>query len=188
MATALHPRHDGPWYLAPETAAADQPPESLAIPVALWSEGRRPGDGAYTAAAAASLARLTHRDDAAISAAVLAALAAQHSLATGDAASLRQRVGRWVAVAAACTGIRPPSAIVDTVLAAAAHPGDREPAARAAQLAGGLPPLARALAGGRRRCLAAIASSGWRVCGMGVAPFAPRYTPAMTHADPCRRA
>jgi dephospho-CoA kinase len=148
MAAALRPAHDGPWYLAPETAAADQPPEALAIPVALWSEGRRPGDEAYTAAAAASLARLTHRDGAAISGAVLAALAVQHALASAEASSLRRGVAGWAAAAAAWTGVEPPSAIVDTVLAAAAHLGDGEPAARAAHLAGGLPPLARALAGG----------------------------------------
>jgi dephospho-CoA kinase len=148
MADALHPPHRGPWYLAPETAAADQPPEALAIPVALWSEGRRAGDEAYTAAAAASLARLTHGAGTAISGAVLAALAVQHALASDDVSSLRGEVAGWAAAAAAWTGVEPPSPIVDTVLAAAAHPGDGEPAARAAQLAGGLPQLARALAGG----------------------------------------
>jgi hypothetical protein len=147
MAALLLPAHRGPWYEAAETAA-DHPPETLAIPVAAWAEGRRPGDEVYASAAAASLARLTHRDGPAISGAVLAALAVQHALASEESSSLRTHVRGWAALAAARTGSPPPPPIVDTVLAAAAHPGDREAAARSAQLAGGLPPLARALAGG----------------------------------------
>jgi dephospho-CoA kinase len=148
LAGRLDPPHDGPWYQAPETAAADQPPESLAAPVAIWASGRRPGDAPFTVAAAASLARLTHLDGCAVAGAILAALAAQHALATGDPASLRREVPEWISAATRWTGVAPPAPVADTVLAAAAHPGDRESAARAAQVAGGLPTLARALAGG----------------------------------------
>jgi dephospho-CoA kinase len=147
-ALRLRPPHEGPWYLAPETAPAGQRPESLAAPVALWSAGRRPGDEDYAAAAAASLARLTHHDADEVAGAVVAALAAGHALVVDDAASLRAGLDRWIAAAAAWTGSAPPPPVVDTVLAAAAHPADREAAARAAQIAGGLPGLARALAGG----------------------------------------
>ncbi len=148
LAATLDPPHDGPWYLAPETAAPGQPPEALAVSVAIWSSGRRPGDPLHAVAAAASLARLTHRDAEEISGAIVAALAVQHALAAGDASSLRQGVPQWIAAATGWTGSAPPSPVIDTVLAAAAHPGDRESAARAAQVAGGLPTLARALAGG----------------------------------------
>jgi hypothetical protein len=51
--------------------------------------------------------------------------------------------------------VAPRSAAVDTVAAAGAHAGDREGAARAAQIAGGLAPLARALAGGPPASVAA---------------------------------
>lgn len=147
MAALLRPAHDGPWHEAADTAAG-QPAETLAIPVASWAEGRRPGDEAFTIAAAASLARLTHRDGAAISGAVLAALAAQHALAGEEPSSLRTRLDGWAVLATARTGSPPPAPIVATVRAAASHPRDREGAARAAQRAGGLAPLARALAGG----------------------------------------
>ena len=148
LSAALRPSHDGPWYMAPETSAAGQPPESLAIPVALWSAGRRPGDVPHTVAAAASLARLTHREPSAISGAVVAALAVQSVLGGAHGGALRQGVAAWVAAATAWAGSAPPPSVVDTVRAAAAHPGDREAAAGAAQVAGGLPPLARALAAG----------------------------------------
>jgi hypothetical protein len=148
VAASLAPPHEGPWYEAAEIAPPAHPPEALAVPVALWCAGRRPGDSPYTVAAAASLARLTHREGAAVAGAIVAALAAQHALEESDARALRPHVAEWVEQARAWSGAAPPSSVVDTVLAAAAHPGDRESAARSAQIAGGLPPLARALAGG----------------------------------------
>ena len=153
VALQLRPPHDGPWYLAPETAPPGQRPESLAVPVALWAAGRRPGDEAYAVSAASSLARLTHRDAGEVSGAVVAALAAGHALGAG-APSLRGGLERWIAAASAWTGSAPPAPVVDTVLAAAAHPADRDAAAQAAQIAGGLPGLARALAGGEPPALA----------------------------------
>jgi hypothetical protein len=148
LATDLRPAHIGPWYEAPATAPPGHPPETLAVPVAVWCAGRRPGDFAFTASAAASLARLTHRDGGPVAGAIVAALAAQHALGGREGPALRQGVRQWVAEATAWTGSAPPSSVVDTVLAAATHPGERERAARAAHVAGGIPALARALAGG----------------------------------------
>ena len=147
LARSLSPAHEGPWYLAAEHAA-DQPPESLAIAVAVWASARRAGDEAFATAAAASLARLTHRGPEEIAGAIVAALAAQHALAGEAGPQLRRELPRLVRAAGEWAGAAPAPAAVDTVGAAAAHPGDREAAARAAQIAGGLPPLARALAGG----------------------------------------
>jgi hypothetical protein len=148
LAALLDPPHDGPWYTAPETAVPSRPPEALAAAVALWTAARRPSDERFAVAAAASLARLTHRDADAVAGAIVAALAARHAVLTADAAGLRGRLPAWVAAARQWTGADPSASAVDTVLAAAAHPADREAAAGAAQIAGGLPELARALAGG----------------------------------------
>lgn len=151
MAARLDPPHEGPWYLAPPAAAGDEPPESLAVPVALWAAGQRAGDAPFAIAAAASMARLTHRDPAAISGAVLAALAALHFLTTGDSSSLRIGLPEWIAAATAWVGAPPPPRIVATAAAAATHAGNAEAAAREAVAAGGLPDLAQALAGGTPR-------------------------------------
>jgi dephospho-CoA kinase len=154
LTAELVPPHQGPWYLAP-LERPDHPPESLAVPVALWSAARRPLDVPFAVAAAASLARLTHRGEDVIAGAVVAALAAQHVLAEGGASAVRRELPGWVRAAREWTGVAPRSAAVDTVAAAGAHAGDREGAARAAQIAGGLAPLARALAGGPPASVAA---------------------------------
>ena len=146
LGRALEPPHAGAWYEAARSPA--QPPESLAVPVAIWCAGRRPGDPAFTIAAASSLARLTHRDPAAVAGAIVAAVAAQHALAGGSGSSLASAVPAWTEAATAWAGSAPPSSVVQCVLAAAAHPGDSESAARTALAAGGLASLAGALAGG----------------------------------------
>ena len=148
MAALLVPPHDGPWYLAAPARTAGETADTLALPVALWCAGQRPGDAPFAIAAAASMARLTHREPAALSGAVLAALAALHFLTSGDASSLRRGSAEWIAASAAWAGAAPPPGTVATVLAAAAHAGDGEAAAREAAAAGGMPDLARALAGG----------------------------------------
>lgn len=148
MAALLDPPHDGPWYQAP---ANGEPPETLACPVAIWAAGERPGDAPFAVAAAASMARLTHRDPPAVSGAVLATLAALQYLEAGDAASLRAGLPHWTAAAAAWTGAAPPPSTIATVAAAAAHAGDGDAAAQEAGAAGGVPELARALAGGTPR-------------------------------------
>ena len=94
------------------------------------------------------MARLTHRDPAALSGGVLAALAVQHVLAAGDAASLGAALPEWIAAATAWTGSAPPHSTVATLRAASEHAGDAEAASREAAAGGGVPDLARALAGG----------------------------------------
>lgn len=147
MAALLDPPHEAPWYLA-AADTADVAADTLAFPVAIWSAGRRAGDAPFAIAAAASMARLTHREPAALSGAALAALAALHVLITGDASSLRGGLAEWIAAATAWAGAAPPSSSVATVLAGAAHPGDGEAASRAAAAGGGVAELGRALAGG----------------------------------------
>jgi hypothetical protein len=148
LAATLRPAHAGPWYGAPETGPPGQPPEALAAPVAIWCAGRRPADVPFTVSAAASLARLTHRDGESRAGAVVAALAAQHVLRGGEGPSLAEEIHAWVRAAADWTGSAPPDSVVAAVAAAAAHPGDPDGAARAAPTAGTARALARALAGG----------------------------------------
>jgi len=137
-----------PWYrMAMSGASGQEAPETLALPVAMWAGGRRPGDEPFAIAAAATMARLTHTDPAGLSGAVLAVLAALHFLTTGSAADMRARVADWRAAAAAWTGAPPPSSTMVTILAAAAHAGDGEAAAREAGGKGGVADLASALSG-----------------------------------------
>jgi dephospho-CoA kinase len=89
------PPADLPWYRA-AAETTDEPPWNLAGAVAVWASARG-GDGGFVAAAAASLARVTHRDAPSRAGACLVALALHAALAgardRGDAASLAARWG-----------------------------------------------------------------------------------------------
>jgi dephospho-CoA kinase len=119
VAALLDPPHDGPWYLAADAASGGEVPETLALPVAVWSAGQRPGDAPFAIAAAASMARLTHRDPVAISGAVLAGLASIHFLVTGEASARPSELAEWTAAATAWSGATPPSSALATVRALA---------------------------------------------------------------------
>jgi len=74
LAALLDPAAQGPWYQAALPAAEEAPgPEILAAPLAFFCAARRGRDRDFLAAAAASLARLTHTAPQAIATAVLAA-------------------------------------------------------------------------------------------------------------------
>jgi dephospho-CoA kinase len=80
LAALLQPPAAGPWYEAAREHEAGPGPENLAVPLALFVLERHGVDPDYLASAAASLARLTHRDEAAVTAAVKAARAAAERL------------------------------------------------------------------------------------------------------------
>jgi dephospho-CoA kinase len=147
MAALADPAHEGRWYEATAAPAGDAPPEAMALPVALFAGARRPGDAPFAIAAAATMARLTHREPVALSGAVLAVLAALHVL-TADSTAMRDRIRGWSDAASAWTGAAPPPSTVATVRAAAAHGGAGDAAAGEAAAGGGMADLARALAGG----------------------------------------
>ncbi|HVR71306.1 MAG TPA: dephospho-CoA kinase, partial [Vicinamibacteria bacterium] len=71
----LAPPPTGPWYRAAGAESGGPGPETLAVPVALFALARRGYDPEYTASAAASVGRLTHREPRALGDAVLMALA-----------------------------------------------------------------------------------------------------------------
>jgi dephospho-CoA kinase len=104
LALRLEPPATSPWYRAAAAAAEDPRPETLAVPVALWSLARRGDDPDHAAAAAASLARLTHRDPSVIADACLFALALAHVGAAGGLAGLPSRWAGWSRLAARWAG------------------------------------------------------------------------------------
>jgi dephospho-CoA kinase len=107
------PPADVPWYRLAATSA-DTVPWTLAGAVAVWAAARG-GDGPFVAAAAASLARLTHREAASISGACLVALALNDALGRAGAAS-----GDLSALATRWGGAAPPWQAEEAAVAAVA--------------------------------------------------------------------
>ena len=112
LAALLEPPSLGPWYRAAGSAGAGAA-APLAVAAALWATARRPGDEAYAASVAATLARLTHRDGPALAEAVLFALALSTVLTAETVpAALRPGERGWLAEAERWGGAPPPPAAV----------------------------------------------------------------------------
>jgi len=146
LSQLLQPPTDAAWYRAARRGEAEPLPEALAVPLALWAAMRR-RDGEWLAAAAASLARLTHDQPEAAAGAVLAALTAAAVAAGEGPAALPDRLAPWAPVAARWGGASPPTRIVQAVAAAAASASDCAQARRTAAAHGADPALAGALVG-----------------------------------------
>jgi dephospho-CoA kinase len=80
----LVPPAEGPWYRAARDGDGDPGPEALAVPVALWAISRAGLDPDFLAAAAFSMARLTHSSACRLTTACLHVLAVGELAATGD--------------------------------------------------------------------------------------------------------
>jgi dephospho-CoA kinase len=143
----LEPPAPGPWYRAARAEEGPPGPEVLSAVVALWSAGRRGADTEPLLAAAASLARLTHRNPEAVGTTCVLALA---FLAAWQGVALRDLPGRleaWRESARRWAGGPFPDRLAPVLAAAAAHAGD-VPGARAASGGAGVDAdLAAALAG-----------------------------------------
>jgi len=126
VASLLVPPTDGPWYRAARPDVHDAGPEALAGPVVVWSLSRVGPDAEFLAAAAASLARLTHTDPARIAGACLYALALQGAVVSGAAEVLGAALPDWVGPARRWGGAAPPEAVTAAVDAAAR--GESDPA------------------------------------------------------------
>jgi dephospho-CoA kinase len=144
LAARLVPPPARPWYDAADGDAPEAGPETLAVPVALWSLGRRGDDPEYTAGVAASLARLTHRAPAARADAALMALALA-AAAVGGLEGARGRLSTSAALAERWAACRPGGLVGEALDLARRHPLD--PAAARAQGSGAAAPLAGALVG-----------------------------------------
>ncbi len=150
IAAKLVPPGDGPWY---RRAAQDGPPhdpgpETLAGPLVLWTLAAVGPDPPFLLAAAASLARLTHRDPASVVAAGLQALALMDMAVRGAPPS--DPAGRsaiWRAEAETWAEASPPLEVEGALRAAFDHPGDPGAARQAARAAGLVPGIAGALVG-----------------------------------------
>ena len=124
VARLLVPPTDRPWYRAARSGAADAGPETLAAPVVVWSLSRGGPDPDYVAAAAASLARLTHKGGAEVAGACLFALAMQEAAVSGAPDKLVSSLPGWSALARRWGGAAPPDRIAAAVHVAARHGSD----------------------------------------------------------------
>jgi dephospho-CoA kinase len=92
----LVPPADGLWYRAARADEGRPGPEALAAPLSLWALSRTGADPDFLAAAAFSLARLTHTQPSAHTAACLHALAVQELAASGQ---IPENLGRFEGLA-----------------------------------------------------------------------------------------
>lgn len=146
IARLLSPPGGVPWYRSAREQEAGPGPETLAGALVLWTLAGRGADAPFLLAAAASLARLTHRDPAAVAAACLAALALHEVAASGALpGDLEPRLVDWGQASEPWAGVLPPARV--EIAVRAARSGDPLAARRAAREAGGEPDLAGALAG-----------------------------------------
>jgi dephospho-CoA kinase len=146
LARALRPPGEGPWYRVARPEEAGPWPEALAVPLALWALARG-ADDEWLLAAAASLARLTHRGDETVAGACLAALAAREVASAGRLHPLEDRSGDGEERARRWGGGRPAGRVRRALDAALARGGDPVGAADTALATGGEPSLAAGLVG-----------------------------------------
>ena len=124
LARLLVPPARGPWYRAagPDSGLG---PATLTGPLALWSLARAGVDDDHVAAAAASLARLTHSDPGARADAVLQALLLQSAAGAGIIDDgLRARLGAGTPLAQRWGGAPPTGRVREALRAALRHPQD----------------------------------------------------------------
>jgi hypothetical protein len=147
LARMLVPPAEGPWYRAARSQQAGPSPACLAGPLTLWTLRQAGSDEAFLAAAAASLARLTHADAASVADACLFALAMLHAALTGRVDAEPERRAEWERIAGRWAA-GPPSGRIEAVLSASrAHPNDPAAARQASVRAHGDGDLAAALVG-----------------------------------------
>lgn len=169
LARRLVPVAHGPWYRAAEEALPDAPAARLGVALAAWALRRGALDPEFLAAAAGSVARLTHTEPAARADACLVALVAQQRVVSPSGAEDIATQALRLAPLAARFGGGPPSGGLDAVWDAVAlspldpwrareecarRGGDRELAAALAGLTAPSPPSLEAAA--LREALAAI--------------------------------
>jgi dephospho-CoA kinase len=147
VATLLEPPAPGPWYRAARSAEPGAGPETLAGPLVLWALSRGGPDPAFLAAAAFSLARLTHDDALAVADACLFALVLQEVALRGEVlADIEGRIPALEAVSRRWAG--PPSPRLAAVWKAARRSPTDPAGAREASRGEGIEPgLAGALVG-----------------------------------------
>jgi len=149
IAAKLVPPGEGPWYRRARDGHAHDPgPETLAGPLVLWALARGGADPPFLLAAAASLARLTHRDPASVADTGLVALALLDvALRGGPPSDPAGRLAIWRAQAETWAEASPSPEVEPALRAAFDHARDPVAARQAARAAGLDPGLAGALVG-----------------------------------------
>jgi dephospho-CoA kinase len=125
LASQLAPGPAGPWYLAGRRGAGGEAAAAAMVPVVLWSLARRGPDTPWLCGAAASVARLTHGEPAAVAGAVLFAQALEEVLRRGALEALGASLAGWSDAAARWAGAPPQREVVEAVAEAAAGGGAR---------------------------------------------------------------
>jgi dephospho-CoA kinase len=126
LSRRLEPPSREPWYRAGLAAEPGPAPATLQAPVAIWSLFRGAPDPPFVYAAAASLARLTHRDGEAIASACLFARALlEVAIAGGVPPDLASRAAGWEAEARRWGGHPPAGSLAQVFEAAARWRPDR---------------------------------------------------------------
>jgi dephospho-CoA kinase len=148
LAARLRPPATGPWYRAAEEAEPRASAARLSVALAAWALRRGAPDPPFLAAAAGSVARLTHADPAARADTCLLALVAQEVVvAGGRAARLGAIADRWVPLAARFGGAPPSGRLAPVWSAVSRHPDDPTAAGAACAEEGDAAALASGLAG-----------------------------------------
>jgi dephospho-CoA kinase len=148
LAHRLTPPSTCPWYRTAGEADPGAPATHLAVALAAWALCRGGADPEFLAAAAGSIARLTHTDPAVRADTCLLTLVAQEvALAAGAPGDIEASAQRLERLASHFGGAPPSGGLAPVWAAVRAHPGD--PAGALAECArrGGEPSLAGALAG-----------------------------------------
>jgi hypothetical protein len=148
LSRLLRPGTTGPWYSPAGATPAGASAATLAVPLVGWAVGRRATDPAFLAAAAHSLARLTHAEGWAIADACLFALVLEDVVTGADPAKELDRLIALRLPLAESWGRASRSPQLDPVWAAVRRfPNEPMAAAAACRARGGEPGLAGALAG-----------------------------------------
>lgn len=145
LARRLVPPATRPWYRTAEEAEPGAPAACLSVALAAWALCRGAPDPPFLAAAAGSVARLTHTDPAARAGACLAALVAQEAALAPGPADLEGHAERLAPLAARFGGAPPGRRLAPVWAAVRRFPGDPRGARAAGE--GGEPDLAAAVAG-----------------------------------------
>jgi hypothetical protein len=147
LARRLSPPPTKPWYRTAAEAEPGAPAAYLAAAVAAWASCRAAPDPPFLAAAAGTVARLTHSDPAARADACLLALVAAEAALAGGRTDVQGHAERLAPLAARFGG-GPPSGRLGPVWSAARRfPTEPRRAGVACAAGGGDPALAAALAG-----------------------------------------
>jgi len=163
LAARLVPPARGPWYLVAAESRPEVPACRLSVALTAWALRRRGSDADFLAAAAASVARLTHSDPGERTDACLVALVAQQrAVAAPGATELGALAARALPLAARF-GAGPPTGRLEASWAALRRfPADPAAAGALGASLGGDAPTTSALAGLGQDVSGAPQAQAWR--------------------------